>query len=48
MLIEETQQGSWFLEELGRKRPGGLYRYHQEWVERLAGAAEAKVEVKAG
>jgi hypothetical protein len=28
---------------LGRRHPGGLYRYHQDWVERLAGAAEAKL-----
>ena len=39
VLTEETQQGPFFLEELGRKHPGGLYRYHQEWVERLADAA---------
>jgi uncharacterized protein YndB with AHSA1/START domain len=39
---EETQQGEFFLEELGRKSPGGLYRYHQEWVERLARAAEER------
>ncbi|WP_292585566.1 hypothetical protein [Mesorhizobium sp.] len=43
VLTEETQQGSWFLEELGRKHPGALYRYHQLWVERLARAAEAEV-----
>jgi hypothetical protein len=48
VLTEETQQGPWFLEELGRKRPGALYSYHQEWVERLARAAEAEVAVKAG
>lgn len=48
VLTEETQQGSWFLDELGRKHPGGLYRYHQEWIERLAGAAEAEVAQKAG
>jgi uncharacterized protein YndB with AHSA1/START domain len=40
VLTEETQQGPFFLEELGRKNPGGLYRYHQDWVERLARAAE--------
>lgn len=44
LLTEETQQGAWFLEELGRKSPGALYRYHQDWVERLAHAAEASVE----
>jgi uncharacterized protein YndB with AHSA1/START domain len=43
VLTEETQQGSFFLEELGRKHPGALYRYHQYWVERLAHAAEAEV-----
>jgi predicted SnoaL-like aldol condensation-catalyzing enzyme/uncharacterized protein YndB with AHSA1/START domain len=41
VLSEETQQGPFFLEELGRKNPGALYRYHQEWVENLARAAEA-------
>lgn len=43
VLTEETQQGAFFLEELGRKHPGALYRYHQEWVEKLARAAEAAV-----
>jgi hypothetical protein len=43
VLSEETQQGPFFLEELGRKNPGALYRYHQEWVESLARAAEAEV-----
>jgi uncharacterized protein YndB with AHSA1/START domain len=47
VLHEETQQGPFFLEEIGRKRPGGLYSYHQEWSERLAQAAEAKVAKKA-
>ena len=42
VLSEETQQGPFFLEELGRKNPGALYRYHQEWVESLARAAEAR------
>ena len=42
VLTEETQQGTFFLEEIGRKRPGALYRYHQEWVERLARAAETE------
>ncbi|MGV9849900.1 SRPBCC family protein [Streptomyces sp. NPDC003442] len=42
VLTEETQQGPFFLEELGRKHPGALYRYHQDWVERLARAAEAE------
>jgi uncharacterized protein YndB with AHSA1/START domain len=43
VLTEETQQGAFFLEEIGRKHPGALYRYHQDWVESLARAAEAKV-----
>ncbi|WP_232298134.1 SRPBCC family protein [Erwinia typographi] len=43
VLTEETQQGPWFLEMLGRQHPGGLYRYHQQWVECLARAAEAEV-----
>jgi uncharacterized protein YndB with AHSA1/START domain len=42
VLSEETQQGPFFLEEIGRKHPGALYRYHQEWVESLARAAEAE------
>ena len=42
VLCEETQQGPWFLEELGRKHPGALYAYHQEWVESLARAANAE------
>lgn len=40
VLSEETQQGPWFLEQLGHKHPGGLYSYHQDWVEALARAAE--------
>jgi predicted SnoaL-like aldol condensation-catalyzing enzyme/uncharacterized protein YndB with AHSA1/START domain len=47
LLSEETQQGPFFLEELGRKNPGALYRYHEEWVDSLARAAEAEAE-KAG
>ena len=43
MLTEETQQGPFFLEEFGRKDPGSLHRYHHDWVERLARAAEAEV-----
>jgi hypothetical protein len=31
-----------FLDELGRKNPGALYRCHQEWVESFARAAEAE------
>jgi uncharacterized protein YndB with AHSA1/START domain len=40
VLSEETQQGEFFLELIGRKHPGALFRYHQEWVEGLARAAE--------
>lgn len=43
MLTEETQQGPWFLDVLGHKHPGGLYRYHQDWVERLARAADGSL-----
>ena len=48
VLSEETQQGPFFLEELGRKNPGALYRYHQEWVESLARAAEAEAAKASG
>lgn len=48
LLTEETQQGPWFLDVIGRKHPGALYRYHQEWVESLARAAEAQAAKKAG
>ena len=48
VLSEETQQGPFFLEELGHKSPGGLYRYHQEWVEGLKRAAEAEVAKSTG
>ncbi|WP_157020273.1 SRPBCC family protein [Mesorhizobium xinjiangense] len=41
LLTEETLQGAFFLEEIGRKNPGALYKYHQDWVEMLARAAEA-------
>ena len=41
VLSEETQQGPWFLDQLGHKHPGGLFSYHQDWVEALARAAEA-------
>lgn len=41
VLTEETQQGEFFLDVIGHKYPGALYRYHQDWVERLARAAEA-------
>lgn len=43
LLTEETQQGAFFVELIGRQYPGALYRYHQEWVESLARAAEAAV-----
>ncbi len=42
VLSEETQQGPWFLDQLGHKHPGGLYSYHQDWIEALARAAEAE------
>ncbi len=42
VLTEETLRGPFFLEEIGRKNSGALYRYHQDWVELLAKAAEAK------
>ena len=42
VLTEETQQGEFFLDVIGRQYPGALYRYHQDWVERLARAAEAE------
>ena len=42
VLTEETQQGRFFLDELGYRNPGALYRYHQDWVERLARAAQAE------
>ena len=44
VLSEETQQGPFFLEELGRKHPGGLYQYHQDWVEALARAARTEAK----
>ncbi|MFY1672286.1 SRPBCC domain-containing protein [Plantactinospora sp. WMMB334] len=47
VLTEETQQGPFFLEEIGRKRPGAVYDYHQQWVELLAEAAEAEVAKRA-
>lgn len=40
LLTEETQQGDFFLDVIGHQHPGALYRYHQDWVERLARAAE--------
>ncbi|WP_406149663.1 SRPBCC domain-containing protein [Streptomyces sp. NBC_01012] len=47
VLTEETQQGPFFIEELGRKNPGALYRYHQDWVERLARTAETEAATTA-
>jgi hypothetical protein len=44
VLSEETQQGDFFVELIGRKNPGVLYRYHQDWVEGLARAAEMKTK----
>lgn len=41
VLTEETQQGPWFVQKLGHEHPGGLYAYHQTWVEELARAAAA-------
>lgn len=43
VLSEETQQGPWFLQKLGHEYPGGLYSYHQDWVEDLKKAAEKQV-----
>ena len=48
VLMEETQRSEFFVELLGRQYPGGLYRYHQDWVERLGRATEAKVAGKTG
>jgi uncharacterized protein YndB with AHSA1/START domain len=47
VLTEETQQGDFFVEVIGRQHPGALYRYHQEWVESLARAAEADAAKRA-
>jgi hypothetical protein len=38
--LPRAQQGPFFVEELGRKHPGTLYQFHQDWVETLARAAE--------
>lgn len=43
VLSEETQQGPWFLDQLGHKHPGGLYAYHQDWVEALKRTAETQI-----
>jgi len=40
ILSEETQQGPWFVQKLAHDHPGGLFSYHQDWVEKLASAAE--------
>jgi uncharacterized protein YndB with AHSA1/START domain len=42
LLTEETLNGAFYLDEIGRKHPGALYKYHQDWVEMLAKAAETK------
>ncbi|TDV23326.1 uncharacterized protein YndB with AHSA1/START domain [Paraburkholderia caballeronis] len=42
LLTEETQQGPLFVDLIGSRHPGALYRYHLDWVERLARAAEAE------
>ncbi|WP_244425291.1 SRPBCC domain-containing protein [Bradyrhizobium sp. STM 3843] len=47
LLTEETQQGEFFLDVIGRRHPGALYCYHQDWVERLALAAEAEAAKQA-
>jgi uncharacterized protein YndB with AHSA1/START domain len=47
VLTEETQQGPFFVEMIGRRNPGLLYRYHQEWVETLARAAEQEHRARA-
>ena len=44
VLTEETQQGDFFVDVIGRQHPGALYRYHQEWVECLALAAQAQAQ----
>lgn len=44
---EETLQGEFFLDLIGRQNPGALYSYHQDWVELLARAAEAEAEASA-
>lgn len=48
VLTEETQQGDFFLDVIGHQHPGALYRYHQDWVERLAVAAEARAAYASG
>ena len=35
--------GTAIVDLIGGRHPGALYRYHQDWVERLARAAEADV-----
>jgi uncharacterized protein YndB with AHSA1/START domain len=46
VLTEETQQGDFFLEVIGRRHPGALFRYHQQWIECLARAAEVEATRK--
>lgn len=43
VVSEETQQGPFMIQKLGVEMPGGLFKYHQQWVEDLARAAEARV-----
>ena len=47
VVSEETQQGPYFVQKLGIESPGGLFKYHQRWVEDLARGAEAQ-EAKSG
>ena len=42
VVSEETQQGPYFVQKLGVETPGGLFKYHQQWVEDLASGAQAK------
>lgn len=44
VLSEETQQGDFFLELIGKKHPGALFRYHQDWVEGIKRKAEGYSE----
>jgi hypothetical protein len=46
--VDKAPDGPFFLEELGRKHPGALYGYHQEWIESLARAAEAETAKATG
>ncbi len=46
LLTEETLQGEFYIELIGRENPGALYKYHQDWVELLAQAAETAASRK--